>query len=210
MRGEEVSYDNDATIDEDELFRYAERVGGLAGLADEIQRSAARLDQAYHELGELAATTIHVHIRDGENVAYDGPMPIGAFMEGNAGGHLDLHHEQLKTLQRPWIGEPPDAFDTYQLVLLIRGANPPDLDDAASESLQRQHLGHFAKMRKAGYMAVAGPIDGDDDIAGISIYTVRSVEEARTLAEDDPAVRAGRFEVRAMTWYTGKGALTTH
>jgi hypothetical protein len=58
-----------------------------------------------------------------------------------------------------------------------------------------------------GYMTAAGPIVGDDEIAGISIYRVGSVEKARALAEDDPAVRAGRYEVRAMTWYTAKGAV---
>jgi hypothetical protein len=33
------------------------------------------------------------------------------------------------------------------------------------------------------------------------------VEEARALAEDDPAVRAGRFEIQAMQWFTAKDAL---
>jgi uncharacterized protein YciI len=74
--------------------------------------------------------------------------------------------------------------------------------------LQRQHLGYFAKMRTAGFMMVAGPILGDDAIAGISIYTAASVEEARELAEADPAVRAGRFRIEVMSWLTAKGALS--
>jgi uncharacterized protein YciI len=208
-RGQEVVYDNAPSVDNGELARYVERVGGLVGLAEEIQRSAAHLDLAYAALGELAQTSIHVRIRDGNEVAYDGPMLIGAFVEGNATRHLDLHHEQLKALHGPWMAEPPgEGFDTYQLILLTRSPNRPDLDEAESDFLQRQHLGHFAKMRGAGYLTIAGPIDGDDEVAGICVYRARSVEEARILAQDDPAVRAGRLQVRAMSWFTTKGALS--
>jgi hypothetical protein len=63
-------------------------------------------------------------------------------------------------------------------------------------------------MPNAGCLTLASPIDGDGEIAGIYIYRANSVEEARILAEDDPAVGAGRFEVRAMSWYTSQGALT--
>jgi uncharacterized protein YciI len=207
IRGEAVAYDNAMSIDEANLGRYATSVGGLVGLAEEVRRSAARLERAYQALGEHAETSIQVLIRDGEEIAYDGPMPIAAFMEGNASRHLDLHHDQLKTLHGPWLAEPPDDFDSYQLVLLIRGAEPPRLNETESEILQGQHLGHFAKLRPAGYMKVAGPIEGDDEIAGICLYRAGSVEEARVLAEDDPAVRAGRFQVRVMRWYTARGAL---
>jgi uncharacterized protein YciI len=210
VRGQEVVYDNAPSVDENELSRFVEQVDGLVGLAEEIKRSAARLDQAYGALGDLAGTSIQVHIRNGREIAYDGPMLIGAFIEGNATRHLDLHHEQLKTLHGPWLAEPPDGFDTCQLVLLTRAAHPPDMDRAESEFLQRQHLGHFAKMRAAGYLSVAGPIDGDEEIAGICVYRARSVEEARVLAQDDPAVRAGRLEVRAMSWFTARGALAHH
>ena len=93
-------------------------------------------------------------------------------------------------------------------MLLVRAPDQPQLDDEASTALGLQHLGHFGKMHAAGYLKIAGPIDGDDEIAGICLYQAGSLERARRLAEDDPAVRAGRFVVRAMTWYTKKGALT--
>jgi len=210
VRGEEVAYDNGPSIDEDELSRFAEGAGGVVGLAEEIRRSAARLEDAYDALGERTVTSIDVLIRDGEDIAYDGPMNIGTFVEVNATRHLDLHYEQLKSLHGPWLAEPPDEFDTYQLILLDRAPHPPDLNESDRESLQREHLGHFAKLRAAGYLMVSGPVDGDDGIARISIYRASSVAEARILAEDDPAVRAGRLEVRAMSWVTAKNALARH
>jgi uncharacterized protein YciI len=207
--GAEVSYDNASTIDEVELAAYATSVGGLKGLAAEVERSAARLEAAHDALGAKASTPVHVIIRDGGTVVRDGPIPIGEFVEGNATFHLRLHHDQLKALEPAWApAGPPGAFDTYQLILLVRPPDQPELDAAASAALGLQHLGHFRKMHAAGYLKIAGPIDGDDEIAGICLYQAASVAQARSLAEDDPAVRAGRFVVRAMTWYTQKGGLT--
>lgn len=93
-------------------------------------------------------------------------------------------------------------------MLLEVAPGRPDLDEQAARDLNRQHLGHFRKMKAAGFLRVAGPVDDDDAIAGICVYQAGSVERARKLAEDDPAVAAGRFVARVMTWYTQKGALT--
>jgi uncharacterized protein len=208
VAGETVSYDNASSVDEAELTRYVEEVGGLTGIIWEVERSAARQAEAYAALAQLAEVAVPVRIHDGGEIARDGPIPIGAFIEGNASFHLAAHHEQLSALRPAWIGAPPPEFETYQLILLTRAANPPDLDEAASSALQRAHLGHFAKMRAAGFMSAAGPIDGDDQIAGICFYTAGDVAEARALAEDDPAVHAGRFEIKAMDWYTAKGSIS--
>jgi uncharacterized protein YciI len=205
-RGEDVDYDNESGVNDADLERFAATVGGLSDLAAEVQRSAARLDAAYQSLGSRADAALHVRIRDGQEIAVDRPGTIGALVEGNASFHLDAHHEQLKALQRPWVADPPAEFDSYQLILLVRGSNPPVLDEAASTALQREHLGHLQKMRAAGLMGAAGPVSGDPEIAGICIYTASSVDEARALAEDDPAVKAGRLEVKAREWFTGKGA----
>ena len=207
VAGRDVSYDNAATVDEAELASYAESAGGLPGLAHEVERSATRLAAARAALGDRAGTLVHVLIRESGEIVQDGPIPIGAFVEGNATFHLNLHLDQLKSLEPVREPAPPAEFDSYQLVLLVRAPDAPVLAEDASIALNRKHLGHFDKMRAAGYLRVAGPIDGDDEIAGICLYQAGSVERARTLAEDDPAVRAGRFVVRVMDWYTKKGAL---
>jgi hypothetical protein len=41
---------------------------------------------------------------------------------------------------------------------------------------------------------------------GFSIYRT-SLDETRRLTGDDPAIKAGRMSVEAMTWLTEKGAL---
>jgi uncharacterized protein YciI len=109
----------------------------------------------------------------------------------------------------PRTAEPPAEFDTYQLVILRRPSDPPAYDEETRALLQRQHLGHFATMKDAGHMGVAGPLSDqpDDSLRGVCVYQVGSVEEARRLAESDPAVRAGVFEVGVMTWRTATGAM---
>jgi uncharacterized protein YciI len=109
----------------------------------------------------------------------------------------------------PPTAEPPAEFDAYELVLLRRPESRPEIDDDTAELLQAQHLGHFAAMKTAGHLRVAGPLSDqpDDGWRGICLYQVGSLEEARRLAELDPAVRAGVFSVDVMSWYTAKGAL---
>jgi uncharacterized protein YciI len=112
-------------------------------------------------------------------------------------------------IESPFETEPPAEFDEYELVLLLRGENAPELDDDASELLQRQHLGHLAAMRDQGYLKVAGPLDEppDDRWRGIALYQVGSLEGAERLARADPAVKAGRLDVNVMHWYCAKGAI---
>ena len=56
---------------------------------------------------------------------------------------------------------------------------------------------------------VAGPFDDQTDprMRGLCIYRT-SIDEARRLAQDDPAVKAGRLEVEVLSWWVEKGAMT--
>jgi hypothetical protein len=42
---------------------------------------------------------------------------------------------------------------------------------------------------------------------GLTLFRVGSLEDARRLAEDDPAVRAGRLVVEVMTWLCPRGTM---
>ena len=99
-------------------------------------------------------------------------------------------------------------FDTYTLVLLRRGPRAFEFSDAELERLQEQHLAHLAKLRAGGALLVAGPfVDQDDQTyRGVCVYR-SSLEATRRLAEQDPAVQAGRLAVEVVTWLTEKGAL---
>ena len=202
--GETAGYDNAAAVDEAELAMYTAQAHGTAGLAREVERTAGRLERARNALGERALTPVPVLITDHGQVVRDGLMPIGQLIEGNVTFHLDLHLNQLKALELTSESDPPDEFDSYQVVLLERPVAARVLDEATEQALQRQHLGYLAKMIRSGLMTVAGPVGGDQAVAGICLYRAGTVERARRLAEDDPAVRAGRLAVRVMSWITPK------
>jgi uncharacterized protein len=113
---------------------------------------------------------------------------------------------------QPAIPPPPAGFEmeSVQLVLLLRAPTWKKQPEPEAAALQKQHIGHLTAMGEAGKMVVAGPFSDQADPAyrGVCIYRVGSVAEARALAEQDPAVKAGQLRVEAMTWWYGKGYMT--
>ena len=93
---------------------------------------------------------------------------------------------------------------TYALVFLKKGPNWTAQDSPEVRRIQQGHLGHLVRMTKEGKMLVAGPFTDGNDPLGICVY-VTSVEEARRLAEEDPAVKAGRVAVEVRPWMAAKG-----
>ncbi len=55
-----------------------------------------------------------------------------------------------------------------------------------------------------------GPVldQPDESMRGIAFYRTGSLEEARRLAEQDPAVRAHRLAIEVMTWWCPPGTMT--
>jgi hypothetical protein len=90
------------------------------------------------------------------------------------------------------LGDAPTEFDEFELVVLVRGPHPPELDEIDSELLQRRHLGHLQAIR-------------DERWRGLCLYQVGSIAEATRLASLDPAVIAGRYTLEVMKWYCPKG-----
>jgi uncharacterized protein YciI len=62
-------------------------------------------------------------------------------------------------------------------------------------------------MADAGKLVIAGPFDAQEDatLRGMCLYRVSTPAEARSLAEADPMVKAGRLRAEVMTWYVEKG-----
>lgn len=93
---------------------------------------------------------------------------------------------------------------TYALVFLKKGPNWKPGSTPELERLQQGHLAHLTRMTKEGKMLLAGPFTDGKDPLGICLYTV-PLEEARSLAETDPSVQAGRLAVEVRPWMSVKG-----
>jgi uncharacterized protein len=100
-------------------------------------------------------------------------------------------------------------LDAYELVFLVRPQDAPTYDEEVLDRIQRDHLAFHADLRARGEVATNGPLidPPDSTLRGITIYRTGSLERARDLAEQDPAVRAGRLAVQVMTWWCPSGTL---
>ena len=100
-------------------------------------------------------------------------------------------------------------LEAFELVLL-RLASAPDYPGEELERIQREHLAYHAGLREAGHVVTNGPVDGQPDpsLRGLAFYRTGSLERSRQLAENDPAVRAGRLAVEIMTWYCPPGTMS--
>jgi uncharacterized protein YciI len=102
-------------------------------------------------------------------------------------------------------------LEMFQLILLRRPASLPDLDDAESARIQREHLAFYARLRAEGHVVTNGPVidQPDEALRGLAFFTSPTVAAARKLALQDPAVLAGRLEVEAMTWWCPPGTMAS-
>jgi hypothetical protein len=97
--GDDPSFDNAAVSDPVSLLAYADRQGDLAGLANAIEASAAKLAAAYDRLSaDEQDRPVPTRIWHDGQIVRDSPMSIGELILGNGDFHLAMHMEQLKDL----------------------------------------------------------------------------------------------------------------
>ncbi len=108
---------------------------------------------------------------------------------------------------------PPEAGEyemtTYQVAFLRRGPAWTPGSTPELEKLQAAHLAHIGKMAESGKLIVAGPFSDGGELRGMFIFRVDTLEEARTLAEQDPAVKAGRLVLEWHPWFAAKNIVVT-
>jgi uncharacterized protein YciI len=101
--------------------------------------------------------------------------------------------------------EPQYEMTTYVMGLLRRGPNWSPAVTAETQRIQEGHLANIRKMADTGKLIVAGPFSDDGDLRGVFIFQNTSMEEAKTMVELDPAVRAGRLVVELHPWFAAAG-----
>ena len=76
--------------------------------------------------------------------------------------------------------------------------------------LSKGHRANIRRLADEGKLILAGPfVHGDDApkdaLAGIFIFDVESLKEAKALTATDPAINAGRFTIEVLPWYGPTG-----
>ena len=107
-----------------------------------------------------------------------------------------------------WFHVPPAPASTETLYFGFLNSGPNrSQDTATAERLQNEHLGYMGSQHKAGRLVMAGPFVNGGAKRGIVVYRLKSLDEARTYAEGDPMVKAGRLAVELHPWQLAKGVL---
>jgi len=124
-----------------------------------------------------------------------------------AGGHFiaEMH---------PWWSEDimkktmtPQKSTTAYLAFLTRGPKWTPQSTPETQEIQKQHMANIQRLAETKKLVVAGPFGDNGTLRGIFVFRVGSLEEARQLAETDPAVQAGRLALDIHPWVVPEGIL---
>ena len=94
-------------------------------------------------------------------------------------------------------------MSTFYVVLLRRGPKWTSAATPETSAVSKAHMDNIERLTQSGQMLVAGPFldqNGDKALTGMFILRVGSAGEAKSLAESDPAVKAGRFVYEILPW----------
>jgi uncharacterized protein YciI len=101
--------------------------------------------------------------------------------------------------------EPKYEMTTYVVGFLEKGPNwTPEVTEE-TKKIQEGHMANIQRMAATGKLAVAGPFMDGGDLRGMLIFKETTLEEAKKMADADPAIQAGRLALRLHPWFAAKG-----
>lgn len=104
------------------------------------------------------------------------------------------------------LGADEYGMKSYVLVILKTGSNTTAAKPVV-DSLFKGHMANIEKLAKEGKLVVAGPIHKNEkQYRGIFILNVKTIEEANSLLQTDPAVKGKLLDAELYKWY-GSAAL---
>lgn len=107
------------------------------------------------------------------------------------------------------LGADDYGMKMYIMVILKTGTNTTETK-AKTDSLFAGHMANMDKMVALNKLVVAGPMGKNDkNYRGIFILNTKSMDEAKQLLENDPAIKAKVLEPELYNWY-GSAALSEY
>jgi uncharacterized protein len=99
-----------------------------------------------------------------------------------------------------------DQYGMKQYVMAFLKKGTKTVDSSERSQLIQGLLKNIGRLAKEGKLLLAGPFLDKGNLAGIFVFNVTTIEEARNLVATDPAVKAGLFDMELHPWY-GSAAL---
>jgi len=100
-----------------------------------------------------------------------------------------------------------DTMIEYQLAFLLAGPSRKGDTDPETQRIQDGHMAHIRKMADTGQLVAAGPFLEEHTLRGIFVLKLSSLDEAKAVAAQDPAVQAGRLVLDLHPWLVAEGVL---
>ena len=95
-----------------------------------------------------------------------------------------------------------DEYGMKHYIMAFLKTGPTKITDKTQlASLQKAHLKNIIRLANEGKLVVAGPFLDDKDVQGVFIFNVTTIEEAKTLPETDPAIKAGILIMELRPFY---------
>lgn len=94
----------------------------------------------------------------------------------------------------------------YVMAFLYSGDHVSEYSKEERAEIQKGHMANITKLADMGKLILAGPFFGTEAMRGIFIFDVTSIEEAESLTNTDPAIKAGVLKMELKEWY-GSAAL---
>ncbi len=100
-------------------------------------------------------------------------------------------------------------FEDFQVAILRRPANAPELDSEMLAVNKKAHKEYLTSLREAGIVVSNGGVRDhrDPSVKGMVIYAVGSIDEAMEFALQDPSVIEGRLAPEIHTWHLPAGTM---
>lgn len=102
-------------------------------------------------------------------------------------------------------GDTTWVMKKYYFCMLMKGPNRDHSQEETAE-IQGGHMAHLKSLGETKKACIAGPFNEHEEYSGIVIYNTTTKEEAVELANQDPAVKAGRLRFEIVEWWAAKGA----
>jgi len=90
----------------------------------------------------------------------------------------------------------PKYLKPYFIALYVKGAKADQpLTKEERDAFMRQHTAYLRSQVEAGKYLLVGPLTDDGQVRGIAVIHAASAEEAREIANADPAILSGRMAI---------------
>lgn len=99
------------------------------------------------------------------------------------------------------------GMKTFVMAFLKIGDEVEKYSAEERAEIQKGHMANIQKLAASGKLILAGPFIEGEELRGIFLFNVSTLEEAREMTATDPAVQAGVLSMELIKWY-GSAALT--